>query len=240
LDEAAIGKTICHFYSMLQDVVYAIEVTYRREPGADLSLAVSRNGSPLTSAALDGQTGIWVTQKLVLDVGAREFPIAERARLPMQRFRGEGSFAIDSVKLVDKDGLERSRFDVGDAMTVVVSVEARKTGVFSVIPAITLYRADGLLVSNHVDQERAVSGAVGDRLEFRLTFAELNLGDGTYDISVGLFRDLVFGGASNAYDLIGFSFEFEVRGNGPFRNGIFTHPSEWEYVQLPEQSTKVG
>src|SRR5207253_8629315 len=81
LDEAAIGKTICHFYSMLQDVVYAIEVTYRREPGADLSLAVSRNGSPLTSAALDGQTGIWVTQKLVLDVGAREFPIAERARL---------------------------------------------------------------------------------------------------------------------------------------------------------------
>jgi hypothetical protein len=121
-------------------------------------------------------------------------------------------------------------------MTIIISGEARKAGTFPVTPAVTLFRTDGLLVSNHVGEERSIFVEAGDRFQFRLRFARLNLGDGSYVLSVGLFRDLVPNGSSKAYDLIGLSFEFQVAGNAPFDNGVFSHPSEWDFTRLPETS----
>ena len=68
---------------------------------------------------------------------------------------------------------------------------------------------------------------VGDKPEFQLEFANLNLGDGDYVFSVALYRKLTSLGESVFYDLIDRSYQFRVIDNPPFNNGIFKHPGKW-------------
>ena len=64
-------------------------------------------------------------------------------------------------------------------------------------------------------------------MDFQLEYGPLNLGDGRYTISIALYRNLSHLDQPQMYDLLDRSYEFEVQGNGPFDNGVFSHEPEW-------------
>ena len=86
-------------------------------------------------------------------------------------------------------------------------------------PAALVFRADGINVTRHVGDEVALELKEGDRIQARLDFGPLQLGDGSYLLSVGLYKALSLNDtmSSEAYDLFDRSFEFSVPGavNGP-------------------------
>ena len=134
---------------------------------------------------------------------------------------------IKDVRLVNEDGRQRAVFDRSAKMTVVVSVEAVAPGDYPLTAGISIYRTDGLLISNHASPESVMSLERGSDARVALDFDELNLGDGRYTISVALFRTLEPSGGSQLYDLVDRSYEFQVVGSAPFSNGIFDHPARW-------------
>jgi hypothetical protein len=67
----------------------------------------------------------------------------------------------------------------------------------------------------------------GETFTVVVDFGELNLGDGKYVFSFALFQSLNHLGETVAYDLVDRSYEFEVRGNETFNNGIFRHAATW-------------
>ena len=118
----------------------------------------------------------------------------------------------------------------GIAMTLHVRVRAGRNGSFPVTPAATMYRADGILVSNHVGASIELEFDPGATQDLRLDFGPLALGDGRYLFSIALYRALsALDG--EPYDLIDRSYEFEVTGNGAFDNGVVRLPAAWSVVE---------
>jgi lipopolysaccharide transport system ATP-binding protein len=150
----------------------------------------------------------------------------------LSRWPGEGSVVIKDVRLVDETGQQRAVFDRASSLTVAVTVEAVEAGEYPLTAGISVYRIDGLLVSNHAGPEHLLPLEPGTEARLLLEFDELNLGDGGYTVSVALFRVLDPHGQSQVYDLIDRSYEFQVVGSEPFSNGVFDHPARWS-VESP-------
>ncbi len=164
------------------------------------------------------------------DEEAARVAVGERQEHKVQtlsRWPGEGSLVIEDLVLSGEGGEERAVFRAGEPMTMSVSVRARRSGRFEVIPAAVLFRLDGILVSNHPGELLEVELGRGELRELRLEFGPLNLGDGRYVFSVALYRKLSHLEPSEHYDLIDRSYEFEIVGNDVFNNGIFRHPALW-------------
>ena len=75
-------------------------------------------------------------------------------------------------------------------------------------------------------------------VDFRLDYGPLNLGNGRYTISIALYRHLSHVVPSEMYDLLDRSYEFEVQGNKPFDNGVFSYERAWNVsaTALPQEA----
>ncbi|HZS62303.1 MAG TPA: ABC transporter ATP-binding protein [Gemmatimonadaceae bacterium] len=143
----------------------------------------------------------------------------------VSRWPGEQSLLIERVHL-ESDGTERAVFAPGESMSLYIEARSHATGQLPVTPAATIYRSDGILATNFVGQRFDVDVRPDQLLVFRLGLESLNLGDGLYLASVALYRRLA-ADAPQVYDLLDRSYEFEVRGNEVFDNGVFRHDAEW-------------
>jgi hypothetical protein len=92
-----------------------------------------------------------------------------------------------------------------------------------------VFRLDGIVATRHIGERELLRLDEGDRLELRLDFGPLLLGNGTYLLSVGLYQDLDIGNtlSSTLYDYFDRSFEFVVTGNPPLHTEAFRHPGTW-------------
>lgn len=114
-------------------------------------------------------------------------------------------------------------------MSLRIRVKAQRPGPFTTIPVAVVYRLDGIRVSPHIGERMTLALEVDETADIRLTFAPLNLGPGKYVFSLALYRSLSTV-STESYDIIDRSYEFEVRGDEPLREGIFEHPASWEVV----------
>jgi lipopolysaccharide transport system ATP-binding protein len=213
---------------------YAVTVSYRNAGGpAQLLVRRTASGAPLTVDLPEAPT--WHTEVVELRRGARdESPRTQQSRRPeVSRWPGEGSLRIHDVVLIDTAGREQAVFEADTHMRAHIDVVAAKDGSYPVTAAMTMYRADGILVSNHVGGPWTLELLTGERVTFTADFGNLNLGNGRYVFSIGLYRNLSSTDSSEAYDLLDRSYEFEVIGNLPFNNGVFSHPSEWSVESRP-------
>ena len=149
------------------------------------------------------------------------------SRQQVSRWPGEGSLQITDVTLLDARGREQAVLEADSEMRLVIDVVAVKEGEYPVTATATMYRADGVLVTNHVGGPWTLDLAEGEHTKVSADFGRLNLGDGHYVFSIGVYRSLSAGDAAEVYDLLDRSYEFEVIGNPPFDNGVFSHPSDW-------------
>ena len=152
------------------------------------------------------------------------------------RWPGEGSLRIEDVTLHGEGGREQAVFPVGTPLTIRLTARAVEAGRFPVTPAVSVYRTDGILVSNHPGEEAEVALAEGEEATWELAFGPLNLGDGRYVLTPAIYRRLTHLGDSPFYDLLDRSHTFEVVGNAPFALGVFQHPARWRPVASPDDS----
>ena len=229
-NEVKHGRIAFVLYLYIADAQYEVELSYRTRGRCRVSLDALVNDVPHAASEVPTTADRWATHRVALKAAALP---ADRRSLPpdmaartLRRWPGEGSLMIEDVALRGVAGDDRAVFEVGTPMSLHVTFGARRGGTFDVIPAATLYRVDGILVSNHVGASRTLTMDAGARGTARLDFGPLNLGNGNYVFSIALYRRLS-ATESEWYDLIAHSYEFQVVGNGPFENGIFRHPGDW-------------
>lgn len=223
----AIEFRLWFFYASSQ---YTLDIRYRSPSGPARGEA-HRPGTPSHEFELPTSAD-WTTYRLDLSRSEEEAD-GDRAgsqRRDVSRWPGEGSLVIDEVRLEDGEGNECALFTVGAPMQLRLHAVAKKSGKHRVIPAVVIYRRDGIQVSSHIGPPVELQLADEEGVAFELDFGPLNLGDGPYVISVALYRTLSQLEGAEAYDLIDRSYGFEVTGNAPFNTGVFTHPGSWQVV----------
>ena len=141
--------------------------------------------------------------------------------------------------MLDDEGREQAMFEVHRPLSVVVDVVATEDGSFPLIPAALVFRQDGIVVTRHVGEEVVLELKAGERVEGRLDLGPLQLGDGSYLLSIGLYRwlDLNNTLSSEYYDYLDRSFEFGVTGNPPLHNEVSRHPGTWTVRPLGVDQT---
>ena len=227
LNGEAAGQALFHLWFLYPESTYEVAVGYRSPSRGAVRV---RRGNRMVGEGVLPQSSEWsrATVRLVVDdepsAGGEEAPPTAAA---VSRWPGEGTFLIESVRLLDHMGLTKAIFEASSPLAISVRSRASASGRFPVKPAATIYRADGVLVTNLVGPEFDVDVAAGGHVDFQLEYGPLNLGDGRYTISIALYRSLSHLEQPQMYDLLDRSYEFEVQGNGPFDNGVFSHEPEW-------------
>jgi lipopolysaccharide transport system ATP-binding protein len=199
---------------------YELEIVYRSR-GADVSVHLDSGGIvPLPTV------DEWTTHRFELPRRETQVELAEER---LSRWPGVEGLSIRHVQTVGENDAEQAVFRVHEPFGVVVEAVATGSGGFPLIPAALVFRLDGIVATRHVGEREVLQLEVGDRLELRLDLGPLLLGDGTYLLSVGLYRELDVGNtlSSTLYDYFDRSFEFAVTGNPPLHTEAFRHPGNW-------------
>ena len=92
-----------------------------------------------------------------------------------------------------------------------------------------IFRHDGLIVTRHLGRTEQLDLHEGDELEAVLDLGSLQLGNGDYLASIGMWADLdpQHVEPSSYYHHLDRSFPFEVVGNPPMHDELFMHPGAW-------------
>jgi hypothetical protein len=148
---------------------------------------------------------------------------------PIVRWPGEGSLTIEKIALLGMNGSEQCVFPVGSPMILTMAVLAHTTGNFHFISAASLYRLDGIFISNFVGHAIPLEFTEGQVREFQLIIPAINLGDGSYVFSLSIFEGII--ADESRYDLIDRAYEFKVVGNPPLvANTVFQHSGDWRQL----------
>jgi hypothetical protein len=80
-------------------------------------------------------------------------------------------------------------------------------------PTVTLYRLDGVFISNFIGPTFSLDVQNGERKEFQAVISPLNLGAGHYVFSAAIYEKTIT--VQTRYDLIARMYEFQVVGGEP-------------------------
>jgi homopolymeric O-antigen transport system ATP-binding protein len=136
---------------------------------------------------------------------------------------------IESVVIEGERGRQQALFDVGGPFRVRFRASAQREGRFPVTPVALIYRPDGLIVTRHVAETQTFELEKGDKIEALLDLGSLQLGNGDYFLSVGMWADVDSQHIepSSYYHHIDRSYKFQVVGNPPMHDELFVHPATW-------------
>ena len=136
---------------------------------------------------------------------------------------------IDKAWLLGADGRDQTVFWAGGPLALRVRVKACRRGWFNLLPTATLFRLDGVLISNFIAPSFPLTLEEGEPSEFQLDLSPINLGDGYFTFSLAIFEGVV--DAECRYDLVDRSYEFRVVGNPALLAPcVFQHPASWQMV----------
>ena len=227
------GQALFNLWFLYSRSDYEVRVRSRGADGGRVRILLGTR--VVAERELDGSSD-WAETRLPLLVEEGQSEEREETALapaptptptPVSRWPGEGTFRVERVELVDGAGTHCAVFDAGSELAIRIRAIASTTGEFPVTPAATIYRTDGILVTNLVGPSFDVDAVEAEAVDFQLAYGDLNLGNGAYTVSIALYRSLSHLEQPEVYDLLDRSYEFEVRGNAPFDNGVFRHEPEW-------------
>ena len=204
-------------------------IEYRTSPGSLVSVDVLRDNEPLVSGSCEPSSD-WRVSLLSLSVVAHlgsGSPEAELTKDGPVHWPGEGSLRIERGTIEGPNGGEQAMFEAGDPLALSLCIEARRPGPYPVIPVAVLYRMDGIQVLSSIGDEVELELEPGERCELTVRFDSLKLARGRYVFAAAIYRTLDHLGDSEYYDLVDRCYEFEVRDERPFRDGVFETPSTW-------------
>ncbi|MCE5252290.1 ABC transporter ATP-binding protein [bacterium] len=245
------GKAAFLFHALFDNTKYDLEIDYRCENACTLSVEIWKNGYTLIHKEdVLNETQGWAKSCIELKNLVSGAAGADSENIPqthmnlnektisVRRWPSEGSLAIEQVSTVNGENKEQTVFEVGEPIIVKILIKAHKTGLFPLLPAVSIYRLDGILVTHYLEQ-RPICSVQLEKDQKRIILLDMGspkFGNGYYVFSVGLFGEAVE--ESQRYDLIDKSFEFEITGNDPiFAGTIFHIPGIWN-VEIPGNSNE--
>jgi len=136
---------------------------------------------------------------------------------------------IRSVVFEGDQGRPQAVFRVGAPFRIRVRAAVDRDGTYPVTPVAQIFRHDGLIVTRHLGRTEQLDLQEGDELEAVLDLGSLQLGNGDYLASIGMWADLdpQHVEPSSYYHHLDRSFPFEVVGNPPMHDELFMHPGAW-------------
>ncbi len=135
---------------------------------------------------------------------------------------------IREVKFVDGGGKEQKTFWTGDAMAVIIHFES-KSEVKDPLFRVQFFRNEGLWVHG-VNTARVgfKTGILNGTGEIVLEYKRLNLLEGDYYVSVGIWPDEHRSFMTNiAYDCHQWGYVLHIRSKRPDGGGIVSNPFSW-------------
>ena len=231
-ESAALGRATFRVIGTVEEGDYAVAVKYRRGGRGTLVLRVALNDASLVSQGeapdWGGEWAEWVQPlgHLGESTGGpvRAAPPAERNET--FRWASEGSLTIANIVLAAADGTARAIFRPGEALRISFDVRANRDGDFQLVSGASLYRADGIFVSNLISAPMPFTIASGQSRRLTVEMPSLSLGDGGYVFSLSIFEKEVT--VEARYDLVARCIEFKVIGNEPRNAGVLFHqPATW-------------
>jgi lipopolysaccharide transport system ATP-binding protein len=252
-ESPVIGYAIFYLYALFQNAEYALQMEYRGSGSGQFSLEFWKDGNLQAKNELPADAGNWSLQTVPLEFlntiapqeanivvdgtedaqalqdGVRlSYPAPENnsgGRI-QRRWPSSEAILIEKVRITDSEGKERAVFSVNDTLNLSIAIKAQRKGHFAIVLATPIYRLDGILVAKFRMKPFPVDVAEGSEMTFNLKIDHLNLGNGNYVFSVGLFDNVI--NESTRMDLIDRSFEFQVVGNDEYYSQvIFHHPGTW-------------
>lgn len=204
---------------------YEVEIVYRAAD-SDASLRLDRTTGSSTVVPLP-RAAEWSTHRIQLALDGEQPNSMQEERL--SRWPGVDGLVMTRVRMVNEHEDEQALFRVHEPFSVVVDAVATSDGAFPLVPAALAFRLDGVVATRHVGEREVLDLREGDRIQLRLDLGPLQLGDGAYLLSVGLYQELDVGNSlsSTLYDYFDRSFEFAVTGNPPLHTEAFRHPGRW-------------
>lgn len=163
----------------------------------------------------------------------------EPAETSLSDWKDLSGLRITSVVMEGEGGRPQSQFRVGGAYRVRIRAVAESSGTFPVTPVALIYRPDGVTVTRHVAEPQHLDLEPGDEVEALLDFGSLQLGNGEYLLSAGMWAhvDPTHIEPSNYYHHLDKSFAFKVTGNPPMHDEVFVHPASWRFGKVVASST---
>ena len=160
-----------------------------------------------------------------VDQGGKQPPGA----LTVRRWSGEGSLLIEGLSFQNGKGEEKAVFPVGETITLALDIRATRNGKLPLVVGIVVYTLDGIAVSQNISPSYELDVHNSEVVRISLDYPSLNLRNGRYVISVSLHKDLdpQHPELTERYDLVAQSYQFEIVGNPPLRNGLVELPAHW-------------
>ena len=239
-DENTTARGTVVFNSFIfEEAEYALRIRYRADLAPSVSMSANWNGVPIQEPViLPIQDSSWVEWETIIKHPPKIQPVAKytkdlsgpEGKTPaIARWDSNGSVAFDKVCLQGVDGREQAVFAAGDSLTLSVVIRAREKGYYNLILTAPLFRLDGILVTKFRTEPTTLDLEEDAIKEFQLSLDPINLGNGSYVFSLGLFNHTI--DEQNRLDLIDRSFEFQVVGNDAFLTQvIFRHTGIWKLV----------
>jgi len=231
------GAVAFALFQFDRDAEYSLDVTVRTRRGSKIAARAWLNGNEIASHVLSSEADEWKTETVALRADSRP-PISPNASATdsrrrirdIRRWPGEGTIRIQSVRLLGQDGKEQAVFRVGSLLTIDVTFVTERDGTFPVIPALVLYRQDGVRISSVIGERMDLQLERAHPVTLQLGWGPLRLGNGYFGFSVALHRemDITASKPSPYYDLLDLrSNEFQVVGTPLLRDGIVLHDAVW-------------
>jgi lipopolysaccharide transport system ATP-binding protein len=226
------GDAKCYLYLGSSNERFTCVITYRARETSQIEF--SRNDETIVSEKLPVSAD-WVTQRIDLGSLSKSMVTNKDATIAkdqpkIRRWASEGSILIEGVQLLDGKDRPKALFRVGNQMKVKIALRTQKSGRFTIRPAVTIRRTDGVHITNLISGELFTADLQArQRFELEFNFGNLNLGNGQYVISPSIFKDSIV--EEDRYDLVAHAYEFEVTGSSEaLANYIFVHPGNWSLV----------
>jgi lipopolysaccharide transport system ATP-binding protein len=232
VDAAATASASFNLWFYYAASTYEILVEYRLA-GGDARLEIFRGGERIGAVELRPAPE-WTTARVALEAPVETGKQGE-SELSVSHWPSNGELMIDELKLLTEHDVETAVFVVGGALRIRFSIRAQRSGSFDVIPVILLFRTDGVLVTRHVSPRETMRMEAGDVAYATLDLQPLQLGNGRYLVTAGIYKQLDPNEIEPAvfYDVVDKSYEFQVSGNPPLHNELLSHPDSWGIEQAP-------
>ncbi len=135
---------------------------------------------------------------------------------------------ISNVRMTDAEDKVRAVYDQGESLRVSFNVSNQDNVELPVTPVVVVHRKDGVVISQILGPEYRLLPSKGDHCEVTMTFEELNLGNGDYVASIGIYESIdPEENTASPYVIHDRAYEFQVRGNPPMMTSVFRHPNRW-------------
>ena len=225
----AAGSVIFNLLHLDSSTRYEVDIEYRRDDDVT-GIVEARNGTRIEEVGkLAGIPGDWHRARLRVPLAVDNTPAMREGQADLSHWPGEGSLRIRGVVLSNASGQPCAVFEPGDDLRVEIGFEPAETDTYEFLPAVVIYRLDGVNISTQIGHWTTLSLRSGGRYRITMTLGNLNLGNGTYLASPVLYKvfDQYLVEAPVVYDWIDRGIEFQVVGTPPAINSVFQHPSAW-------------